>query len=477
MKSTQYKPEKLMKFPILAAMTLAIAGAYPAAAVAQTNDELLKELRALRDRVNQLEERLKANEAKPAAPATAATAAGSAQWGMTPQQAQDFNRIAVKTEALEDSIEAYGLKGLKISGYMDPSFIYNRNQNRAGFQFLNNVADDGYNYDNSYMGTAALDLLKETEGGTRWRLTLSPNRGTDAVIGNGGLVQEASVSIPLGDLQTRMIAGHIPDWSGYEYLPPTQNKLITHNLLFDFTLPTAYTGAGIELTRGKWLSKAVLANLNASMLPSGEKSPVIAYRVDYSKGEFEGFGFAGVHGKAANGVGGTANTMLNLFEIDGYFIRGDWTVQGQLSYGGQKQAAITANPDTGELRNSEWMGISGLVAYKISPRLEAIARADYLKNDKNGGGLLGFGSDARNGIGPTMTGRDIDTGDLLLADTERGANRSALALGLNYLYDLNTSFKLEYRYDRADRAVFEVVKDGRFSKSNNLLGASVVVKF
>lgn len=97
--------------------------------------------------------------------------------------------------------------------------------------------------------------------------------------------------------------------------------------------------------------------------------------------------------------------------------------------------------------------------------------------DHDGGGLLGFGSDARNGIGPTMTGRDIDTGDLLLADTERGANRSALALGLNYLYDLNTSFKLEYRYDRADREVFEVVKDGRFSKSNNLLGASVVVKF
>ncbi len=463
-----------MKFPVFAAMTLAIASAYPSAALAQSNDELLKELRALRDRVNQLEERLKANEAKPAA---GAAAGGTAQWGMTPQQAQDFNRIAVKTEALEDSTEAMGLKGLKISGYMDPSYIYNRNQNRAGFQFLNNVENGGYHYDNSYIGTVALDLLKETEGGTRWRLTLSPNRGTDAVIGNGGLVQEASVSIPLGDLQTRLIAGHIPDWSGYEYLPPTQNKLITHNLLFDFTLPTAYTGAGVELTRGKWITKAVLANLNASMLPSGEKSPVIAYRVDYAKGEFDGFGFAGVHGKAANAIGGTGNTMLNLFEIDGYYIRGDWTLQGQVSYGGQKRASITANPDNDELRNSEWMGVSGLVAYKFSPRFETIARFDYLKNDKNGGGLLGFGSDARNGIGPRMTGRDVDTQDLLLTDTERGANRSALALGVNYLYDLNTTFKLEYRYDRADREVFEVVKSGSFSKSNNLLGASVVVKF
>jgi hypothetical protein len=221
----------------------------------------------------------------------------------------------------------------------------------------------------------------------------------------------------------------------------------------------------------------MLANLNASMLPSGEKSPVLTYRVDYSKGEFEGFGFAGVHGKAANAIGGTGNTMLNLFEVDGYFIRGDWTVQGQVSYGGQKQASITPNPDTGELRNSEWMGFSGLVAYKLTPRFETIARYDYLKNSKNGGGLLGFGADPRNGIGPTMTGRDVDSGDLLFADTDTGANRQALALGLNYLYDLNTTFKLEYRYDRADRSVFELVKDGSFSKSNNLLGASVVVKF
>ena len=50
-------------------------------------------------------------------------------------------------------------------------------------------------------------------------------------------------SVPLTDLQTRFIAGHLPDWSGYEYQQPTLNPFITHNLLFDFTLPTAYTGA------------------------------------------------------------------------------------------------------------------------------------------------------------------------------------------------------------------------------------------
>jgi hypothetical protein len=36
---------------------------------------------------------------------------------------------------------------------------------------------------------------------------------------------------------------------------------------------------------------------------------------------------------------------------------------------------------------------------------------------------------------------------------------------------------LEYRYDGADQPVFSVAKDGSFRKSNQLLGASMVVRF
>lgn len=465
-----------MKNPQLATLALALALAFSGAAQAQSNEELLKELRALRDRVTQLEDKLKAVAAAPAAALSAGSATAQPQPGMTPQQLQDFNRIAVKTEALEDAQEAMGTKNLKISGYIEPTYIYNRAQNRAGFQFINNTANDGYSYDNSYFGTAAIDFQKETDSGTRYRLTLVPHRSTDAVIGNGGPVNEASISVPLGDIATRFIAGHIPDWSGYEMLPPSQNKLITHNLLFDFTLPTAYTGAGMELTRGKWITKALLANLNATKNSAGETAPVLAYRVDYAKGEFEGFGFAGVHGKASNPVGQTKNSAIHLFEIDGYFIRGDWTVQGQLSYGRQDRAAITPDPNTGALRTAQWMGFSTLAAYKFTPRFEGVARLDYLKNNKNGGGLLGYGADNRNGIGPGVSGFDAG-GSLTYNDTEKGANRMALALGVSYLVDLSTTVKLEYRYDRANQPVFEFVKDSSFSKSNSLLGASVVVKF
>jgi Protein of unknown function (DUF3138) len=475
-----------MKTLQLHAIALALAAAFPSLALAQSNDALMKELKALKDRVTQLEEALKAKE-KPAD--------ADKQWGMTPQQLQDFNRVTVKTEALEDAIEAQGFKGLKISGQMDPTFIYNRKQDRAGFQFLNRVNADGYNYDSSYFGMAMIDFQKEMDGGTKWRLTLAPNRGTGAVFDGQSVVHEASVSIPLGDLQTRLIAGQIPDWSGYEYLPPTQNKLITHNLLFDFTLPTAYTGAGMEIISGKWDVKAVIANLNTAAKTSRNKTPVLAYRVDYSKGEYNGFGFAGVHGKAANfrgldaaqadGIGlnpvtgapyDTRDTFVNLFEADAYFIRGDWTFQGQLSYGQQRNGAITADPVTGELRDSRWYGASVLAAYKFTPRFEGIARLDYINNKKNGGGLLGYTvADGRNGIGPGFV--DDGAGGWAVADPERGASRMALSFGMGYLFNANTTFKAEYRLDRANQAVFVDVRDGSYSKSNHLLGASMVLSF
>ena len=453
----------------LAALSLALAAAYPAAHAAP-NDDILAELKALKAKVNELEQKLQAQDAKIA----------EMPQGMTPDQQADFNRIAVKTEALEDGRDSLGFKGLKISGYMDPTFIYNQRRDRAGFQFLNNYNDEstgGYTYDNSYFGAAVLDFLKETDSGTRWHFTLAPNRGVGATFNGNSPIQEATVSIPLTDLQTRLIAGQIPDWSGYEYLQAPLNKLISHNLLFDFTLPTAYTGAGLELTRDKWIIKTVLANVNTSKRADGRTSPALAYRVDYAKGEFQGFGFAGVHGQAANysenvpdGAGSfisQPDSRVDLFEADGYFIRGDWTVQGQVSFGRQKDASITAAAD-GSLRDAQWWGLSGLVAYKFDPRFEGTMRADYLNNSKNGGGLLGYSTaDGKNGIGPDQTG----------GDANKGANRAALTFGLSYLWDLNTTFKVEYRYDWASKAVFEDSGSGDYKKSNQLLGASVVVTF
>jgi hypothetical protein len=474
----------------LLGLCLALAAAFPAAA--QTNEELLKELRTLRDRVNELERKL---QQAPTAAAPAAAAPAPGQWGMTPEQARELNRVTVKAEGLQDSFADQGLKGLTIRGQMDPTYIYNRAQDEASFVFLN-YGDARYTYDNSYFGMAVIDFEKETESGTRWRLTLAPERGAGAVF-NGSIVHEATVSIPLTDLQTRLWVGQIPDWTGYEYTLPADNKLITHNLLFDFTAPGAYTGAVLDITSGKWWVRGGLANMDSARNTAGNTQPTLIYRVDYAKGEYSGFGFTGVHGKAANyaAIDGsylvdtgavdangdpifeeaffddTSNTTLNMLEFDAYFIRGDWSLFGQASWGKQKGSAIF-NSD-GVLRDAEWWGLSGTAAYKITPRLEGVLRADYIDNSKNGGGLLAFSfDDPVNGIGRGL----LDDGSFAKGESV-GANRYAISLGMNYLFDENTRFKLEYRYDGADQPVFEHVKDGSFEKTNSVFGASVVVSF
>lgn len=465
------------------AAVLALGATLGGGAAAQSNADLLKEIQALKARVAELEGKAKATEAaKPSSP----------QWGMTPEQTAEFNRIAVKTEATEDNLESWGLKGLTISGYMDPTYIYNRNQSRAGFQFLNSQGD-GFFYDTSYIGAASIDFTKETESGSRFKLTLSPNRGAGAAIDGGrNIIQEASMSVPITDLQFRFTAGQVPDWSGYEYQQPTLNPFITHNLLFDFTLPTTYTGVGLDYTQGKWWLRGMIANVNSTIRDASDKDPAFVYRVDYSRGEFQGFGFAGLHGKTTNfNLCRDADctvfdkTMTHLFEFDAYFIRGDWTVQGQFSYGRQKQAAIVPDAD-GNFLDAEWTGLSALAGYNVTPRLQALVRADYIRNKKNGGGLLGytgywdaFGIDGpygdyRNGIGPDPT---LGCEDQTVAGCDKGANRYALSVGLKYAYNLNTTFKLEYRRDGANLPVFYDVKSGAYRKNNDLFGASVVLFF
>jgi hypothetical protein len=403
----------------------------------------------------------------------------------------ELRKLRVKVEALEDAREDYGFKGLKISGMADPVYLYNKRRNSAGFNFLSNFTDtdgDGnqvYAYDNSYFGQFLLQFDKETDSGTKIKLALTPHKSTSSGFNLNSIVHEATVSVPLTDLQTRLIAGQIPDWSGYEYYFSHQQKLITHNLLFDFSIPSFYQGAGIELVRGKWWVRGAIANLNQVSHPDGTTNQVATYRVDYSKGEFEGFGFAGQHGKYLD-------KRLDMFELDAYFVRGDWTVYGQVGAGKWKDMAFNG-------KDASWTGASVFAAYKITPRFEVIGRADHIRNEKNGGGTIGtvFGGcsdatgvsvacsdatavagsgDGRNGFGPAQA--DIDaTVATAGADAIKGANRSALSIGLSYVFNTNTTFKFEYRYDRSSQATFLNSKDLSFEKTNQLYATSVVVTF
>jgi hypothetical protein len=176
-----------------------------------------------------------------------------------------------------------------------------------------------------------------------------------------------------------------------------------------------------------------------------------------------------VNGKSINwrDPANLPDSRVDLLEVDGFYTRGKVTLQGQIGAGRQAAAAIVPDPANDPLRDAQWIGASVLGAYKFTPRLEGALRADFIYDQRNGGGLLTYSAvDNQNGLGPAPGG-----------DPLRGANRYAVTAGGNYAFNSNVTFKAEYRLDGADIPVFLVQSDGSYSKLNHLFATSVIVSF
>ena len=486
-------------------IAVAIATVFPAAAMAQSTNSLKAELEALKAHVKVLEtmmekvgaEAARANQQAMQASNNAAAATQQAQQAVAQADkagasagvdVAEFDRMRIKGEAAEEAAEVSGFKNLKVSGYVDPTYIYNRNAKTSSVVFLNNNSNingsgESFGYDNTFFGSGMLSFEKEIEGGTKVKVTLMPSKGAASGYNFGNMVHEAFVSVPLGSPATRLIAGQIADWTGYESIPSNQNKLITHNLIFDFSAGNFYTGAGLEMVRGAWTSKFMLGNLNSARVDNArQRAPGLFYRADYSFGEFSGIGFSGIH-SGFNRVAPTGR--LDLLEVDGFFTRGDWNFQGEIGVGRQGGTAQNGY-STGK---QNWYGLSSLASYKVTPRLDAIARFDFINNSRHGGGVFGstlgvlgcfdtLGAaancpDGRNGFGSNMV---FDGTQWVVQDPTRGSNRSALSLGLNYVLMPGVQIKGEYRYDRSTGNVFKNA-DQQYTRDNHVLGVSTVVSF
>ncbi len=466
---------------VLKKMVITISLAFPALAMAQSTQELKAELEALKLHVKKLEAMIeKVSNQAVTPPPPAAEVVDPAE----------FARIRLKAETIEDSLEANGFKNLKFSGYIDPTYIYNQNRKTASFVFLNNNSNingsnEVFSFDNTYFGSFLLNIDKELEGGTKLKLAIMPSKGTASSFNFGNIVHEASFSVPLNDPNTRLIGGQIPDWTGYEAISSAQNKLITHNLLFDFSAPNFYTGIGAEFVRGKLDFKFLLGNLNRARIDDARRrAPGIFYRGDYSQNEFLSLGFGGLHSGFDDK---TQFGRLDIVEVDATFIRGDWTLQGELVAGRQGRT-----PANGYLSDfARWHGLSGLAAYKFTQRLEGIARYDFLYNKRNGGGILGSTFGGFGGACVDTTGADATCPDglngfgsglvfngskFVIADPTQGSNRYTLSLGMNYLLKTGVSLKAEYRYDRSTSNTF-LDADGGYKKDNHVLGFSTLLSF
>jgi hypothetical protein len=497
--------QKKVKSKFGLSMVALSLGFAPALAHADTNAQILKELKALQAQVEQLQAKVQAQDAQLQAQGAKVQAqdatlkAQQSQVASAAAAADDASsqadHNAVQITGLKGAAKRTGMDGMTVTGMIAPAYVYNQDQQNSSFVFLNrsNGSAGGstlYNYDNSSFGMANIQFQKVMSDGTKWTLNLVPDRGAGTLMNGNSIINEASVSMPInGDDSTRLIAGQIPDWEGYEYVFDNQTYAVTHNLLFDFAELSAYTGAGVDITRGSWEWKALVGNMDAARYyyntaagtaGTGGRAPGAVFRVDYTPSSYDNadIGAWAMIGKLpnANSAGaGVSNgtSAAQMFEVDAYLTHAAWGYYGQISYGKQAGAAYNGG-------DAKWWGLSGTLTYNFTPRFLGFARADYLNDSANGGGLQGgaefstLGSpDGVNGFGPNPATCDATGANC----TGNGANRYALSFGTNYQISKSTKLKLEYRYDGANMPVFWNTAGANYKKSNNLLAAGLAVSF
>ena len=474
--------KKLTVKPLISALALTI----PCAAIAQVdNAELLRELQELKAKVKALEDKMNAVAAPVAESAEAPVADERIE-----QTATEVSKVKLKVEQMETAKEESGFAGIKISGYADPTYIYNQRRRTNSFVFLNNfggssddLGENVYGYDNSFFGSIFLRFEKEFESGAKGIIEIMPKKGYDDA--NNNIINQAIFSLPIKP-NIKLFAGQVGSWQGYEYQAATLRKNITYNLLYDYAEFTYMTGAGLEFTpQGKLSGKVMIGNPATLARNYSNRSTGIHGRLDYALNDYAGVGGTIYRGKLFD------NNLINV-QADFYHNKGDWSFAGQLDYGKWDKAATNG-------LNAEWIGVSALAGYKFTPRAEGVLRADYIKNSKNGGGMPGnvfketFVQSDTNGDGvidalddPAFSvlndpfsgfGPEIDTGTGLPVDANKGANRYALTATFNYLLDTNVTLRAEYRLDGSSLRTFLNTKDGSYSKTNSLLGLQLIYFF
>ena len=392
----------------------------------------------------------------------------------------EFNRLAQKVEVKEEAAQKSGLSDLTLKGVIEARYLKDK-VDATGFSGSGLLGStSGFSASNGYSGVGMLEITKQAEGGNgiNWTLRLTPGGG---VRDDSKIVHDAYISVPLGDGSPRVIAGLIPDWTGYEGSFANQNLLITHNLLFNHLASTSYLGAGLQHTLGPVTVKAMFANVDGA--GNTQTTPGLVYNANWTINEFSYLNFSGanIRGKQANSgvpLSAISRKAANLYEIDGGYNRGDLALNGQFSFGNVKAGATNGG-------DASWWGLSALAGYKLTPRLQAIARYDFINNRKNGGGVYGGSAYAGGAIDPitglqsplanNVFGAEQDeTGAVV--DPNRGTKRSALSLGVNYAINPSTQWKTEVRFDRSSGFNFQNTQ-GEFKKSNTLFGTSLVVSF
>lgn len=484
---------------------LAVALSIPVLSWADSTED---QLRKMDQQINALKNKIEALEKQSADSAALANsdsddAPAKITQGELDKLKQRVANQQLKVNALNDAANSGPISGLSVTGYIDPIFVANRNQHTRGVQFLN--GGDNFGYDGSAIGDVYLEIKKTFGVGSMAPfidLQIMPNRGYGSFTVNSGgnytgnIFSTALANIPLTD-HTTFTAGYTPSFAGYEYQQSNLTLTMTHGLLYDWSEPGTYMGAGINYWTGNWAYKTFIGNeeyRSAQAVSYGEANhnPTFTGRFDYTWTSTLYLGGSFSYGKntlpypdvcpndsEGNPLEGYGYQCANksaygqkfYAEMDLTYVNTDTQWNAQLDYGSMEHAAWNGG-------FAQWYGAS-LLAHtkwtgKTLGRMGITGRIDYLNDETNGGGgggtYFGSGTDGYNGFGiaPECLANSSHNGK----DCNGGNHISLTATWLLYPTDQIT-LKTEARYDMSSEKLFSD-SNGQSNRSNMIYGLQFV---
>lgn len=347
--------------------------------------------------------------------------------------------LVLAASSFADGDEGMVLNGLKISGYLDVSGVWNLNKPSTGAN-----AWRAFDVNSNVFEINALQVVldKQNEGGAAFKAKLLLGRKGSIVnfpAGSSGTVapvEEAYLSLPVSDKLT-LVAGKFVTLEGVEVIESPSNYNFSHGLLF--TWAEAFTHTGLRLdyqANAATLLKLAIVN-GWDVVKDNNDAKTIMAQIAWTmspKASFVITDMLGAEQTANNG-----NKRMSLDIVGNFNLSEDFTAAAQINLGDEEGLAAGG-------KRAKWNGWGLWLKKKMNESLTLAGRYETF-NDKDG---------ARTGVTQKLQGFTL-TAELPMQKVN------------------DVTMRLEYRSDSSDVATFN--NNGKASKSQNTLSANWVYKF
>lgn len=329
------------------------------------------------------------------------------------------------------------LNGLKISGYLEVSGLWNLNKPSTRLNSWRAFDVDSNTFD---VPATQIVFEKQNEGGALFKAKLLLGK-SGAIMStyentNLGRLQEAYLQIPMGE-KLSLTAGKWVTLEGVEVIESHANYNTSHGLLFTWAEALTHTGLRLDYKASDAaLLKFAIVN-GWDVVKDNNDAKTLMAQLNWTMSPKASFTITDMLGAEQTGKNGPKRNSLDV--VGNFNLMEDLTAAAQINLGDEEGLAAGG-------KRAKWDGWGIWLKKKMNESLSLAARYETF-NDKDG---------ARTAVKQKLQNITV-TAELPMPKVN------------------DVTMRLEYRADSSDVATFD--NNGNASKSQNTVSANWVYKF